>query len=326
MTITAVPITEKVSMKTKAKIIPIKEEQFIISRQDNIINDLMKIAPKKDSKGKDKFADKESFTNGAVKLEIHKVTGITTNFNTPTKQLLDILIIYHNLQGCNGQITVHLDEFMTIRGITDKKSARKKVNEIIELLCNSFLTCTVLVPSKKKKKKVEKNYNDIPLMETAYIKNSFIIAEFSKQFSEIIGYSRIMPYPLELLKINGQKNPNSFNFLRKLSEHKNMNKGKTNEDIISVKTLLDSSEAISSIEVVRKTNRQINRNIIQPFERDLNNLSNVLTWEYQKKGGIPISENELKTMKYDDRLDLFIKVNWNNYPVQTYKRNNKNDK
>ena len=122
-----------------------------------------------------------------------------------------------------------------------------------------------------------------------------------------------MPYPLELLEINGKKNPNSFNFLRKIAELENMNSGR----IIAVNTLLDNAETISPLEVVRKTNKHINKNIIVPFERDLNALSNVLSWEYRKKGDIPISKKEIEELKYDERLGLVVKINWLNYPDQS---------
>lgn len=329
MTVTATIPPTKLSI-SKGKVIPIREEleqlkelnkeQFIMAKQGIILNDLLKVAPKKDSYRKDKFADKESFKFEAIELEIHEITGITSSFNTPTKQLLDILIIYYNQQGCNGRINVHLDEFMTIRGLTDKKSARKKVNEIIKLLCNSFITC-----KSEELKKLDKTYNNIPLMETAYIKNSFIVVEFSEQFSEIIKESPVMPYPLELLEINGKKNPNSFNFLRKIAELENMNSGR----IIAVNTLLDNAETISTIDEVRNTNRQIDRKIIQPLERDLNALSNVLSWEYRKKGDIPISKKEIEALKYDEIIGengLYIKINWHDYPDQSERINKQKDR
>lgn len=332
MTVTATRPPTKLSI-SKGKVIPIREEleqlkelnkeQFIMARQGSVINDLLKISPKKDSCNMGEHTDTESFKVKAVDLEIHKVMDITSYFNTPTKQLLDILIIYYNQQGCKERINVHLDDYMTIRGLTDKKSARKKVNEIIEVLCNSFITC--------KDKRLEETCNinlyNIPLIarsyvkenknKKSYIKNNIITVEFSEQFSEVIKASQIMPYPLELFNINGNKNPNSFNFLRKIAEHKNMNVGGTNEDIISVKTLLKSAETISTLEEVRKTNRQIDRKIIQPFERDLNALSNVLSWEYRKKGDIPISKKEIEALKYDERLGLVVKINWLNYPDQS---------
>ena len=57
-----------------------------------------------------------------------------------------------------------------------------------------------------------------------------------------------------------------------------MNIGKNNEDIISVKALLSDAPYIPSYEKVMKTGRQLNQRIIEPFERDMDALSETLCW------------------------------------------------
>ena len=114
-------------------------------------------------------------------------------------------------------------------------------------------------------------------------------------------------------------NPNSYNFLRKISEHKNMNAGKKNENIISVETLLSCANALPSYDEVMASDRHISSRIIEPFLRDMNALVPTLQWEFCKKNtGEMLSDDEVE-LDYYTFKNLNVRITWNNYPDQTKK-------
>ena len=126
-----------------------------------------------------------------------------------------------------------------------------------------------------------------------------------------------IPYPSQLQTLNSKRNPNSYYFLRKIAEHKNMNVGKKNEDIIAVKTLLSVAPHIPTYEEVMQTSRALTRQIIEPFERDLDALEETLSWTYCHSNNTPLTDEELATLSYDTFKGLLIHTEWKDYPDQT---------
>lgn len=126
-----------------------------------------------------------------------------------------------------------------------------------------------------------------------------------------------MPYPQQLWRLNSKRNPNSYYFLRKIAEYKNMNVGKASEDIISVKTLLAASPAMPTHRSVAAKDRHFSRSIIEPFERDMNALEETLVWEYCHSKGAPLTDEELENFNYELFRTLLIKITWKQYPDQT---------
>ena len=129
-----------------------------------------------------------------------------------------------------------------------------------------------------------------------------------------------MPAIKHLWMIKSGHNPNSYNFLRKLMTHKNMNCGKANEDIVSVRTLLDACPYIPEYATVMESDRAVKKRIIEPFERDMNALKKTLTWCYCHSGGTPFSSKEVSVMNYPMFVNALIKTTWVNYPDQAERR------
>ena len=126
-----------------------------------------------------------------------------------------------------------------------------------------------------------------------------------------------MPYPAQLQTLNSKRNPNSYYLLRKIAEHKNMNIGKKNENIIAVKTLLSVAPFLPTYEEVMETGRQLDQRIIKPFERDMDALETTLSWHYCHSLDQPLTDEELSTMSYATFEELLIHTEWRNYPDQT---------
>ena len=232
---------------------------------------------------------------------------------TSTYQLLDALTVKLTETGAKSPVVaLLLEEYMEKRGLKDKKEARKQVAADLEILFNAKISF-----KEKRKKGKEPDFHDIRIIDSKGIKNGIITVSFGTTFYNILLGYPVMPYPVQLWALNSKCNPNSFYLLRKIAEHKNMNVGKKNEDIIAVKTLLSIAPDIPTYEEVMATDRALTRRIIDPFERDMDALSDTLKWAYCHSNNTPLTDEELKNLNYDTFIELLIKTEWNNYPDQT---------
>ena len=114
-----------------------------------------------------------------------------------------------------------LEDYMGKRGIKDRKEARKQAIEDLNILFNAQISF-----SEKKGKKQTQDFHEVRIIDSIGIKKGIINASFGPVFYKILLGYPIIPYPSQLWKINGKRNPNSFYLLRKIAEHKNMNVGK----------------------------------------------------------------------------------------------------
>ena len=204
---------------------------------------------------------------------------------------------------------------MKRRGLRNRKEARKQITADLEVLLKTSLSW-----EEKRKGKKAIPYAGVNVTDSwtwADAKKTAIVYTFGQTFySVLLGYP-VMPYPAQLQTLNSKRNPNSYYLLRKIAEHKNMNIGKKNEDIIAVKTLLSSAPFIPSHEDVMRGDRAVNRKIVEPFERDMDALEDTLIWNYCHTNGAEIPAKELQKLSYDLFISLMVHVSWKSYPDQT---------
>lgn len=235
---------------------------------------------------------------------------ILTDIKTSTHKLLDAITVAFTERGAkSSNVALSLSDYMAQCGLKDRKQARKQAEEDLETLFNMRI-------SFKEKLKHEnfRDYIDIRLCEAKGIRNGLIYFKFTESFFNILLGYPVMPYPHQLWRLNAKYNPNSYYFLRKISEHKNMNFGKKNADTISVQTLLDSSPFIPTYEEVMESNRHLSERIIEPFERDMNVLNETLTWHYCHRNDGPLTDLELINFDYETFINLLVKISWRVYP------------
>jgi hypothetical protein len=201
---------------------------------------------------------------------------------------------------------------MAKRGLKDKKEARKQATDDLETLFNAEISF-----KEKRKNGQEQDFHDIRIIDSKGIRKGVINVSFGTTFYNILLGYPIMPYPAQLWTLNSKRNPNSFYLLRKIAEHKNMNVGKKNEDIIAAKTLLAVAPNLPSYKEVMATDRAVNRRIIEAFERDMDALEDTLTWTYCHSNNSPLTDEELASLSYDTFISLLIKTDWKLYPDQT---------
>lgn len=290
-----------------------RKKDFSTIRQGTSTNALTKIRA---TEGKNATVDTitgdATIKRGNFSLTIPNYRELT-GLKTSTYQLLDAITIALTESGAKSPtVILSLEDYMSQRGLKDRKEAKTQAKADMETLRGISLSW-----EEKRGKKVEA-YAFVNLADSGEIKrNGDIVFTFGNTFYNILLGYPVMPYPSQLQRLNSKRNPNSFYLLRKIAEHKNMNIGKKNEDIIAVKTLLESSPYLPSYEEVMRGNRNVQDRIINPFERDMDALDETLTWHYCHSLDQPLTDEEAQNMSYETFTGLLIRTSWRNYPDQT---------
>ena len=239
-------------------------------------------------------------------------------FRTSTSQLLDALTMAYTQSGINdAAVSLSLADYMSLRGLKDKKSARKQVNEDLDTLYMASINCKRIKLGDNEEENKE-DYMDTRVIQKKGISKGNIIVKFADDYRSLLDSYTIMPYAEELYKINGHYNPYSFYLLRRILEHKNMNVGRKNEHRISVNTLLKACPNMPTYTEVMNTDRAVNRRIIEPFERDLDaeEVKDVIMWNFCHQNGKPLTDEEVSNMDYNLFQTLLIEFEFKNYPSQ----------
>lgn len=233
---------------------------------------------------------------------------------TSTYQLLDAITVALTESGAKSPtVILPLSEYMKRRGLKDRKEAKNQAKADMEILRQASFTW------EEKRGKNTNSFTFVNLADSGEIRrNGDIVFTYGNTFYNVLLGYPVMPYPSQLQTLSSKKNPNSYYFLRKIAEHKNMNIGKKNEDLIAVKTLLAVAPFIPTYEeVMQDKGRALTRFIIEPFERDLDALEETLSWTYCHSNNTPLTDEELATLSYDVFKDLLIHTEWKDYPDQT---------
>jgi hypothetical protein len=257
----------------------------------------------------DKITNEGIIENNDKKLIFENYTDILGNIGLTAKQLFLALII-EATEGriTNSTIRLPIEKYMNMRELKDKKEARKQVKADLKVLK------TVCIKFKEKRKGVSGEYLNINLYGgTEGIVNGVIIFKSNTDFFDCLNSYNIAPLSKEILKLNQKYNPNSFYFLERISSHRNMNEGKTNQNIIGVKTLLESTPLIPKYEGIKDQGR-INQRIIDPFDRDMEAIPGLL-WHYCGTNGTQVDQ----PVSYEEFIKALIYFKLKDYPVRVKK-------
>lgn len=227
--------------------------------------------------------------------------------------LFDFLIeVYTNKGGRSATIETTLKEYMQFRELSDRKTAFNVAQEDLETLRKADIQ---FFETYLKGDEFQGSLSVRLVRATGINKRGEIVCTLDDLTHKILVTYPTMIFPHELYKLNAKHNPHSYAFLRKITEHKRMNTGKKNEDIVSVKTLLKAS-SLPTYKSVMEGTRQVTKLIIDPFERDMNVLQSI-KWEYCHKNGEPLTQEELDNFDYSVFSECNIKITWINYPPQS---------
>ena len=286
--------------------------------QGTATNALTKVKPisgKKPNTIIDRITGDATINNGNIMLLINNYAQLT-DLSTPVYQLFDALVYILTDSGAKSEtVRMSVDYFMELRGLKDRKEAKKQMATCADLLFKTALTWQEKIGDKLVP------YAGVNIADSwmwADKKKTAIDFTFGSTFLKVMRNYPVMYYPPQLWLLNSKKNPNSYYLLRKISEHKNMNVGKNNENIIAVKTLLANAPNLPSYEEVMETKgKQLTQRIIEPFQRDMDALADTLEWEYCHSNEKPLKQDELDNLNYEIFITLMVKTNWKYYPDQT---------
>ena len=288
-----------------------KPKDFRTIHQGVSTNALSKIGATDSNTTLDRISGEATIRDGNLIVSIPDYEQLS-GLRTTAFQLLDAITIVLTETGAKSPtVLLTRDEFMKRRGLSDRKEAKKQAVADLTTLSRIRLSW-----EEKHNGEVE-TFKAVNLVDSVEVmRNGDIVFTFGSTFFNILKGYPVMPYPSQLQRLNSKRTPNSFYFLRKITELKNMNFGKKNEDIISVETLLRASPYMKSYAEVASGDRAVRRSIIDPFERDLDALDETLTWEYCHSLGEPLTDEEVETMSYEIFEGLLVKITWRNYPEQ----------
>ena len=302
-------------LKTDLRINSVAINKFSIMRQSTATNKLAMLKISENNKTDENDILKIDCGNLSVSLENFSTLG--RGIKATTHRLIDAVMIRCTETGSKEQtVYLSLNEYMNMCGLRNIREIRKQVNSELKTIVNMKLTFS-------RSSSREQSFNEIKICNEACIKNNYIVFSFSDDFFRIIKSMPVMPYPMRLFNLNHKCNPNSYYFLKKISEHKKMNYFKKNADTISVKTLLECTPELPGYDEVMSGDRAIARRIIEPFERDMNELSDTFKWEYCHSNGSALTDDELDNFTYFIFAGLMVKIYWTDYPEIQKKTNNK---
>lgn len=301
-------------LETNLQVNSVSRNAFRIMKQSSAMNKLSTLKTSKKMMSESE-SDTLCIEKDNLKISIENFSNLGTGLKTTTHRLADALMIKFTEMGSKEQVvTLSLDEYMRLCELKNSTEMRKQVNADLKTLKNMRVSFT-------KSSNREQSMQDIKLCSEVKIKNNIIFFTFSDEFFIVMKTMPVMPYPELLFRLNLKRNPNSYYFLKKISEHKKMNYFKKNADTLSVKTLLGCTPELPSYDEVVNSDRAVGRRIIEPFERDMNELSELLRWEYCHSNGTKLTDDELINFNYHIFYGLLIKIKWHAYPELHRKKN-----
>jgi len=252
------------------------------------------------------------FGNGTVassdfRLFIRGYQELINGVNQSAAMLLDSLMITATHDGLQSTlVNLPLKEYMNMRGLKDEQETRAQVKRDIDALervsfeykgtgkqCGAWLKVSIAGGT------------------VGQIKNGDIIFRFNQDFFDSFRVSEktrylYMYFPREALQGNIRQHPHKYWLARKISEHKRMNLGKPNEDIIGVDTLIAACPNMPTYEEVMAGSRHVTKLIIEPFERDMDELNPSLSWHY--------TDSEEGPQDYQSFMAATVTIQWHYYP------------
>ncbi|MEG1971731.1 MAG: hypothetical protein RR315_01130 [Oscillospiraceae bacterium] len=218
-------------------------------------------------------------------------------------RILDLSLIKLNSINNDEDIHISTKEYSSVCGIS-RQTAREQLNKYAPLLGD------FIVDGWEKDEDEDESGEALCSVD---VEQSGVYICFSScvinKLKSKEGKGNVMPFPISLFKISNKLYPNSYSFGRKITEHKFMNVGKSNQDTISIKTLVNACQ--TNFGRSRKDGHFV-REIRVPFERDMNALSDILTWCYMDT--LDIDADAEPPKNYNEFLNTMIKIKWLEYP------------
>ena len=219
--------------------------------------------------------------------------------------------IPHDAKICNLEtaakymsVNISLRDYMEIRDLKDRTSARNQLRESLEMLHAASLSYTSM---DKKGKEIVEKFHIIDYFKYDLKKGVAHINISPTLILHVALKKQLQNYNRNLLTINDRTNPNSFNLGHELLADARRNKNKANRNIdgvfiINIKKLLDVCGL--------KYDKHFTTRVLERFESDMDALVfdyNILkSWNLCKKGREPLTDAELSELNYETFLETYV--------------------
>lgn len=242
---------------------------------------------------------------GDIILSFHKEKKLSVQ----GLKMLDFLLVQSNNVDYfkDDSFQIPIKNYMEICDLTSYRNAKKQIANGLMNLMNLKVT----IKDDDKKSKI--NIYQEQLIRKFLIKNGYIFVKLDEPLIHMIKTSRYMTLPNQLFRINNAKFPNAYYLLKKVSEHKNINQNATNEDILTIRTLIESCPNLPKYNEI-KTSGQINQRIKEPFFRDLDYLAETFTYELFTTNKNKISVEQAKELPFEEFENIRVHIKWVAYP------------
>ena len=214
----------------------------------------------------------------------------------------------------NREVTITAKEFKELCGLQDAKRAK----QILKQAC-TFLRGFIWV-----KKGMNESFSSVtPYPEATYIEDptgAKVTIEFSTTYAKSLCSEQVYFLPKLFYTINTKTNPYSIPLLDYIYS---IAYGLNNfsKATLSVQTTLENTGF--DIKTAKK-NGKLNQLLKTPFERDMDALSDVLTWHYLDKDGKKLTDAELQRQwTVNEFLNLRVAINLHEEATPKAKRKKK---
>lgn len=216
------------------------------------------------------------------------------------------------------EININFDDYAKVRGVKDKKKLRQQFKNDLMILQLTIISST------EKNAKEETRYFGINLFDKLeYDFHGNATIKLGESFFEILKSNPTMLLPKAYYLTDDRNHPHTASFIETISRFKKMNIDKTNNDILSVETLINNCPTIPSYEEV-KNSRRYKERIIIPFDRDLEEVVNmgvIKEYIYYYENGKPLGNTAVTSLKYEDFIRCNIRFTWDEEPQYKERKN-----
>jgi hypothetical protein len=298
-----------------------KQESYSTTLQGAVLNQLRQIGKRA---GENSLFENDTiiYDGDNVKLGFYKSSKYKGQAMTVPMQ--KVLSMYHeelckiapaNLEdlgeiklkdlGKYSKVRITRDKYMELTKTKDRKTADKT----IDIACDRLYEISFCAAIDRGGKDTEIYKGRLFQSQALKLRGGVYEMEFSNDFLRYCATTTPQAFHNAMYQINGNNNPYSWGLGQKLRQHYELNRGKRNQNRLSVKKLLAAVPDIPTYSEVRAGARDVNRRIIEPVERDLDELVRldiVKRWEYSNAKGAPLTADQLKGIEYQQWEKLYI--------------------
>lgn len=216
-------------------------------------------------------------------------------------------------------VTISLKEYMSKRGLSDKKSARASLDAASDAIIGFRAVVKDILGMSDGGEDYEKR--GFSISDNARYKDGYFTMTFTKEFVSYITQGHIIELPDNFYKMSLRKDTNAFYIALKLCFHAGYNKKKkhnsANPCIISVESLLKECRTLPKYADIKGTG-YIYKRIISPFKSALQaieakpgNPEGFIKYSFTHAKAEPLTPGELDDLengriKYDDFIKLYV--------------------